>query len=261
MIELSDRELLGWLAAWLWPFLRISAFILTAPVIGTRSVPARLRLVFALGLTVVLAPLVAPAALPAAELLSAEGLLIATHQVLIGAGLGLVLRMVFLVLEFAGQIVAQQMGLGFAAMVDPASGSQVPVISQFYVILATLMFFAFDAHLKLVELLADSFRLLPLTAGGFAPAALDGVIHWSGELLGFGVLVMLPVVAALLVVNLAFGVMARAAPQLNIFAVGFPVMIIFGTVMIALTLSLLPMQVESLFASGFDAAYRLLQER
>lgn len=261
MIELSDRELLGWLAAWLWPFLRISAFVLAAPVIGTRSVPARVRVVFALGLTVVLAPLAGPATLPAAELLGAQGLLVAAHQVLIGAGLGLVLRMVFLVLEFAGQIVAQQMGLGFAAMVDPASGSQVPVISQFYVIVATLMFFVFDAHLKLIELLADSFSLLPIAGGGFAPAALSRVIAWSGELLGVGVMVMLPIVAALLVVNLAFGVMARAAPQLNIFAIGFPVMIILGTVMMVLTLGLLPMQVEALFASGFDTAYHLLQER
>ncbi len=261
MLELSDRQLLAWLAAWLWPFLRISAFVLTVPAIGTRAVPSRVRLVFALGLTVVLAPLVGPAVLPAAELLSAQGLLIAAQQMLIGAGLGLVLRMVFLTLEFAGQIVAQQMGLGFAAMVDPASGAQVPVISQFYVILATLMFFALDAHLKLVELLADSFTLLPIGVGGFAPGALAGVIAWSGQLLGLGVVVMLPIVASLLVVNLAFGVMARAAPQLNIFAVGFPVMIVFGTVMLVVTLGALPAQVEGLFASGFETAYRLLQER
>ena len=261
MIELTDRQLLAWLAAWLWPFLRISSFVLAAPVIGTRSVPKRVRMLFAMGLTVVLAPLVAPDTLPATPIGSADGLLVAAHQVVIGAGLGLVLRMVFLVLEFAGQIIAQQMGLGFAAMVDPASGSQVPVISQFYVIIATLMFFAFNAHLKLVELLADSFRLLPIAGGSFAPSALAGVIAWSGELLGIGVVMMLPVVASLLVVNLSFGVMARAAPQLNIFAIGFPVMILFGTLLIVLTFGTLPDQVETLFASGFDVAYRLLQAR
>jgi flagellar biosynthesis protein FliR len=261
VLEITESELLGWLAAWLWPFLRISAFVLAAPIIGTRSVPARVRIVFAMGLTVVLSPLVAGQMLPAAALLSADGLLIAVHQVFIGAGLGLVLRMVFFVLEFAGQIIAQQMGLGFAAMVDPASGAQVPVIAQFYVILATLLFFAFDAHLKLIELLADSFRLMPIAGSGFAPAGFARIVAWSGELLGFGVLVMLPVVASLLVVNLAFGVMARSAPQLNIFAVGFPVMILFGTVMIGLTLGMLPEQVEMLFASGYGAAYDLLQDR
>jgi flagellar biosynthetic protein FliR len=261
VIELTESELLGWLAAWLWPFLRISAFVLAAPVIGTRSVPARVRIVFAMGLTVVLAPLAATQTLPVAALLSADGLLIAVHQVFIGAGLGLVLRMVFLVLEFAGQIIAQQMGLGFAAMIDPSSGSQVPVISQFYVILGTLMFFAFDAHLKLIELLADSFELMPIAGTSFTVAGLDRVIAWSGELLGFGVLVMLPVIASLQVVNLAFGVMARSAPQLNILAVGFPVMILFGAVMIVLTLGMLPEQMETLLASAFAAAYELLQGR
>ena len=261
MLEVTDAQLLAWLAAWLWPFLRIGAFVMVAPVVGTRSVPARVRMVFALGLTVVLAPLIEPATLPAIEILSAEGLVVACRQVIAGLAVGLVLRMVFLVLEFAGQMIAQQMGLGFAAMMDPASGSQVPVVSQFYVILGTLMFFAFDAHLKLVELLRDSFELLPVGGEGLSPAALSRVIDWSGELLGFGVVIMLPVVASLLVVNIAFGVMARAAPQLNIFAVGFPIMILFGAVAIVLTLGMLPEQLETLYASAFGVAYEMLGSR
>jgi flagellar biosynthetic protein FliR len=252
VLEITDTQLLSWLAAWLWPFLRLGAFVLVAPVIGTRSVPAPVRVLFALGLTVVLTPLIDPASVPDVPIVSAVGLCI---------GLGLVLRMVFMVLEFAGQLIAQQMGLGFAAMVDPASGAQVPVIAQFYVILGTLMFFAFDAHLKLVELLVHSFELMPLGGGGFSPGALARVIDWSGELLGFGVIIMLPVVASLLVVNLAFGVMARAAPQLNIFAVGFPIMILFGSVMIVLTLAMLPEQVESLFSSAFGVAYEMMRIR
>ena len=261
MLEITDKQLLSWLAAWLWPFLRLGAFVLVAPVIGTRSVPARVRILFALGLTVVMSPLIDPASVPEVPIVSAMGLSIAGLQVLIGLGLGLVLRMVFMVLEFAGQLIAQQMGLGFAAMVDPASGAQVPVIAQFYVILGTLMFFAFDAHLKLVELLAHSFELMPLGGGGFAPGALARVIEWSGELLGFGVIIMLPVVASLLVVNLAFGVMARAAPQLNIFAVGFPIMILFGSLMIVLTLGMLPEQVEGLFSSAYGVAYEMMRIR
>ncbi len=135
------------------------------------------------------------------------------------------------------------------------------MVSQFYVILGTLMFFAFDAHLKLVELLRDSFELLPVGGEGLSPAALSRVIDWSGELLGFGVVIMLPVVASLLVVNIAFGVMARAAPQLNIFAVGFPIMILFGAVAIVLTLGMLPEQLETLYASAFGVAYEMLGSR
>ena len=260
MIELTDAELTSWLAMWLWPLLRISTFVLAAPIFGTQSLPRRVRLMFALGLTVVIAPLHAAPA-PAVEVLSPAGLGLAFEQVLIGAMLGLVLRMVFLALEFAGQIVAQQMGLGFAAMVDPVSGAQVPVIGQLYVILATLMFFAFDAHLKLIELIADSFSLMPPGAGFPSRAALAFIIDWTGQMLGTGLLMMMPAVASLLIVNLSFGVIARSAPQFNIFAIGFPIMILFGVVVMLLTIALLDGQIERLFGDGFAAGYESLRRQ
>ncbi len=260
MIELTDAELTSWLAMWLWPLLRISTFVLAAPIFGTQSLPRRVRLMFALGLTVVIAPLHA-APTPAVDVLSPAGLGLAFEQVLIGAMLGLVLRMVFLALEFAGQIVAQQMGLGFAAMVDPVSGAQVPVIGQLYVILATLMFFAFDAHLKLIELIADSFSLMPPGAGFPSRAALAFIIDWTGQMLGTGLLMMMPAVASLLIVNLSFGVIARSAPQFNIFAIGFPIMILFGVVVMLLTIALLDGQIERLFGDGFAAGYESLRRQ
>ena len=222
MIELTDAELASWLAMWLWPL---------------HAAPA-----------------------PAVEVLSPAGLGLAFEQVLIGAMLGLVLRMVFLALEFAGQIVAQQMGLGFAAMVDPVSGAQVPVIGQLYVILATLMFFAFDAHLKLIELIADSFSLMPPGAGFPSRAALAFIIDWTGQMLGTGLLMMMPAVASLLIVNLSFGVIARSAP-FNIFAIGFPIMILFGVVVMLLTIALLDGQIERLFGDGFAAGYESLRRQ
>jgi len=212
-VDFTDSLLVGWLRAWWWPFLRVSGFLLTAPIIGTRALPRRVRLLFALALTGVLAPLVPTVPAHAAVApLGAEGLLIAGQQLAIGAALGLVLRMVFVVFEFAGQVIAQQMGLGFAAMVDPASGLQVPVVSQFYIVLATLLFFATDAHLQLVRLLADSFELVPIgaTVGG---EMLEDVMRWSGDLFAFALALMLPVVIALLVANLVFAVMTRSAPS------------------------------------------------
>ena len=260
MLELTDAQLANWLAMWLWPLLRISTFVLTAPVFGTQALPRRVRLMFALALTVVVAPLHAKLT-PAIEVFSPAGLGLAFEQVLIGAMLGLVLRMVFLALEFAGQIVAQQMGLGFAAMVDPVSGAQVPVIGQLYVILATLMFFAFDAHLKLIELIADSFSLMPPGAGFPTRAALAFIIDWTGQMLGAGLLMMMPAVASLLIVNLSFGVIARSAPQFNIFAIGFPIMILFGVVVMLLTIALLDGQIERLFGDGFAAGYESLRRQ
>jgi flagellar biosynthetic protein FliR len=218
------------------------------------------RLVFAVGLTIVLVPL-RGMLVPTAPLLSPAGLVIAVQQVLIGCTLGLVLRSIFLVFEFAGQIVAQQMGLGFAAMVDPASGAQVPVVSQLYVILGTLMFFAFNGHLQLIELLVNSFTLMPLGTQGITRAALAFVIDWIGQLLGMGISLMLPAIAALLIVNLVFGIIARSAPQFNIFSIGFPIMILFGVVVLLIMSGILAEQMEAIFGAGFTAAYEVLHRQ
>lgn len=259
-LEITDQALTALLRAWWWPFLRISGFVLTVPIIGTRALPRRVRALLAIALSALLAPLVVlPPAVADLELLGAEGLLVAAQQLVVGAALGLVLRMVFMVFEFAGQVVAQQMGLGFAAMVDPASGMTVPVISQFYIVLATLLFFATDAHLQLVTLLADSFTLLPVGTP-IAAELLSGVMHWSGELLALAVLLMLPTVIALLVVNLVFAVMTRSAPQLNVFAIGFPITLMFGVLMLLLTLPTLHEGFTAVLDSGFSAAYALLRQ-
>ncbi|MBI2801314.1 MAG: flagellar biosynthetic protein FliR [Gammaproteobacteria bacterium] len=261
MLTFSDSQAMSVLQSGLWPFLRISSFALTAPILGTRAVPRRIRLMFALLLTMVMAPLVVlDPQVAATEVLSGAGIAVALQQVLIGSALGLILRTVFVVLEFAGQVIAQQMGLGFAAMVDPQSGMQVPVISQFYVVLATLFFFATDTHLHLIQLLVDSFTIVPV--GTTIPReAYAGVMNWSGDLIGLAVVISMPILVALLIVNISFAVMARAAPQLNIFAVGFPVTILFGVVMMTLMQGALHSELNQTFDSAFTAAYQFLGAR
>jgi flagellar biosynthetic protein FliR len=259
MLTLNEATVLQLLGAWLWPFIRIGGFIMAAPVIGTRAVPLRVRMMLALALTGILAPVVAPAAI--VDPMAAEGVLTGVHQLVIGASIGLVLRLAFVVFEFAGQLVAQQMGLGFAALVDPQTGAQVPVLAHLYTILATLLFFAIDAHLVLLELLADSFRLLPVGPTGLTAAGAGVVIEWSAELFGSALLFALPIVVALLAINLALGVMARAAPQLNIFAIGFPVMILVGVVLVSFTLDSIMGASVGIFDSAFDAARTVLGTR
>ena len=257
MITVSEASLMQLMSAWLWPFMRIGGFVMAAPVIGTRAVPVRIRMMLALALTIVLAPVVAPAAM--IDPLAAEGLLTGVHQLVIGVCIGLVLRLVFVVFEFAGQLIAQQMGLGFAALVDPQTGAQVPVLSHLYVILATLLFFAVDAHLVLISLLGDSFKLLPVGPRGITAAGAAVVLDWSSTLIASALLFALPIVVALLAINLALGVMARAAPQLNIFAVGFPVMILVGVLLVSFTLSGLVNASADLFESAFATARAALE--
>ncbi len=252
----TSAEVIGMVTSWLWPFFRIGAMLAVAPVFGARFVPARLRVGLAVAITVVVAPVIPT--VPAIFPFSGEGVLIALQQVVTGLAMGIALRLVFAVFELAGQIVAQHMALHFASLVDPNSGIQVPMLSQFYLVLATLAFLSLNGHLVCIEVLVESFRVLPVGIDGLPREGFWSLVQRGGWMFSGAVLFALPVVAALLIVNLAFGVMTRAAPQLNIFAVGFPITLILGFVLMLLTLPGLAAQFEQLFAAAIDFLTRML---
>ncbi|PCJ88916.1 MAG: flagellar biosynthetic protein FliR [Thiotrichaceae bacterium] len=230
----TSAELTTWLATLLWPFMRIGAMFAAAPIFSARSVPVRIRVILAFLIAWVLVP-VLPAP-PAVDLISADALIISVHQVLIGIAMGFIIQLVFSAFVIAGQSIAMAMGLGFASIIDPQNGVQVPVISQAFLIMVTLVFLALNGHLVLIDMIAKSFENIPV---GMMVPSRDGfwqLVNWGSDMFAGGMLVALPAVAALLLVNLAFGVTTRAAPQLNIFAVGFPVMIMVGLSFIILTL-------------------------
>ncbi|MCP4996844.1 MAG: flagellar biosynthetic protein FliR, partial [Gammaproteobacteria bacterium] len=179
-------------------------------------------------------PVIPPS--PVVKVFTADALQMAMQQILIGLMIGFVLQMSFGALVFAGQVVAFSMGLGFASLVDPQNGVQVPVISQFYVILATILFLSLDAHLVLIEILARSFHTFPVALDGISRNQLSEIVGWGSRMFSSGVLMALPIVAALLLVNLGMGIITRAAPQLNIFAVGFPLTILLGMLLMWSTL-------------------------
>ena len=199
------------------------------PVIGTQLVPVRVRMYLALAFTLVLMPVLP--AMPQIDALSLQGWLWIGQEVLVGALLGFSLQLFFHAFVVAGQMIAMQMGLGFASMVDPANGISVAVLGQFLLMLVTLLFLAMNGHLVVFEVLAESFVTLPVGSG----LLLDHYLAIAGRLgwvLGAGLLLALPAITALLVVNIAFGVMTRAAPQLNIFAIGFPLTLVLGLVIV-----------------------------
>ena len=245
-------DMIALVAAWLWPFVRLAAFVGAAPIFGHRPVPVRVRVSLALALTLVVAPGLPP--MPAVDPISFTGFLITAQQVLIGLALGFAMRLVFIVLEIGGQQIAQLMGLGFASLVDPANGIEVPVVSNFYIMLGTLVFLALDGHLVVVHILASSFVTLPVDTTGITREVLWQLSGNAGWIFSSAVLMMLPAVVALISVNLGFGVMSRAAPQLNIFAVGFPVTMLFGFVVMALTLPGVFGMFEGLFGRSLSMA-------
>jgi len=245
-MQLTALEVAGLVAAWLWPFCRIAAFVTAAPVFGNRPVPARVRLGLAVALTVLVAPVLPP--MPALDPMSMAGFLVTLHQVIVGLALGFAARLVFIALEIAGQQIAQLMGLGFAALIDPQNGIEVPVVSNFYIVLGTLVFLSLGGHLVIVGVLAESFLTLPVAAEGLEPPALWALAGEAGWVFAAALTMVLPGIAALLVINLAYGVMSRASPQLNVFAVGFPVTMILGFVVMMLTLPLVLGLLDGLFA-------------
>lgn len=249
-MNFTGVELTSWLATLLWPFMRIGAMFAAAPVFSARSVPVRIRVLLAFFISWLLIPVIPEP--PAVELISGEALIISVSQVFIGVAMGFILQMVFAAFVIAGQSIATAMGLGFASMVDPQNGVQVPVVSQIFLIMATLVFLALNGHLIFIEVLVKSFQNLPI--GPFAPSTegLWQLVVWGGDMFAGGVLIALPAVAALLLVNLAFGVTSRAAPQLNIFAVGFPVMIMVGIAFLILTLPTITSHLSRLMLQALE---------
>jgi flagellar biosynthetic protein FliR len=250
VLNFDISQLQHWLAGVFWPFVRIGACLMVAPVFGASFVPPRLRVILAGALTLPVAPLLP--AVPDVELLSVAGAMITVQQLIIGVALGFVLQLAFDALALGGQLLANGMGLGFAFNLDPLRGVSTPALGQLYTVLGTLVFLALDGHLALLSTLVDSFHGLPLGTGGFNPERLGAVADWGSVLFSGALRVALPGVTALLVINLAFGVMSRAAPSLNLFAVGLPVTLIFGLVIVTLGLPTIGTAFRALLAETFD---------
>jgi flagellar biosynthetic protein FliR len=249
MLELQVGQLESWLAQAFWPFIRIGACLMVAPVFGARFVPARARIALALALTALVAPLTpAPAVTP----FSAAGVVVTFQQLLIGFALGFALQLVFDALALGGQLLANSMGLSFAFNVDPLRGSSTPALGQFYTILATLTFLALGGHLVLIEALVRGFDTLPVATTGLGREGLWTLTLWGSQLFMGAVLIALPGMTALLIVNIAFGVMSRAAPTLNLFAVGFPISLIFGLVILLVSLPAMQRVFVALVNQGLE---------
>ncbi|MFC4308524.1 flagellar biosynthetic protein FliR [Steroidobacter flavus] len=252
MINLTTGQLEAWLAQYLWPFLRIGACFMMAPIFGAGFVPPRVRLFLAGAITFIVAPLIPPTNV---EVFSFAAVIVTLHQVLIGFASAFALQLIFDALAMGGQLLANTMGLGFAFNVDPLRGVSTPVLGQLYMILVTLTFLAINGHLVLIELLVQGFTTLPVGMTGLDSQMIWRLGEWGSQLFAGALVVALPGMAALLVVNLAFGVMSRAAPTLNLFAVGFPITLISGLVIMYVGLP----SVLAAFNQSLEAAFGVIR--
>jgi flagellar biosynthetic protein FliR len=233
-MEFTDSVVNQFLADFILPLARISALVGSMVGLGSKTVPSKVKLFLCLAVTVAVIPAIPSTKVD--QLFSAATFFLVAEQLLIGVMLGFVTIMVLDTFVLAGQIIAMQTGLGFASLVDPASGLNVPAVGQFYLILSTLLFWAMDGHLTYLQFVVASFDTLPIPLESFSHIKFKEIAEWGGWMFATALSLALAPVTAMLLINFSFGIMTRAAPQLNIFSIGFPVTMISGLIIMWLTM-------------------------
>lgn len=250
MISVDIDQLYQWMNSFLWPFFRIAGLVSIAPILGESSIPIRMKVGVAALCTLVAAPLLGP--MPDVPTGSFAGLLIAAQQVLIGIALGLCMRLVFTAVMMAGEFIGLQMGLAFASFFDPATGANTAVLSRLFNLIAMLIFLAVNGHLLMIDGLIRTFDLLPVGAL-LDPYGWGALLEWSSQIWVSGMLLALPLIIVLLTINLALGILNRTAQQLSVFAVGFPITLTTGLVVLTIVLPQTAGFLSRLFESGYQA--------
>ena len=248
MISFTSAELNAWIAAFFFPLARILALLAAAPPFNNAGLTTRVRLTLGLTIALAISPALPP--MPAIEPASGPGLLILAQQMIIGLAMGFALRLVFSAIDLAGTMISTQMGLGFATAYDPQTASQTPVVSELIGMLALLMFLAIDGHLMVISTLVQSFTLLPVRLLSISEGSWLNIANAGGIIFSAGVMLALPAVTALLITNVALGVLGRVAPQLNLIVIGFPVTILLGFVALYVGMSYLAAPLQQLFEHG-----------
>ena len=237
MVTFTEAQLLAWLSPLFWPFVRVLALFSALPVLGQRTVPVRVRV--GLAFLIVVAAQASLPAMPQVALDSPLALMLVLQNVLIGLTLGFAVRVVFAAVEFAGELIGLQMGLNYAGFFDPASGGQATATSRFFGTIVALLFIVINGHLLVVAAVVQSFHAFPVAPEPFAFLRALQPQVWGSEVFAIGLWIALPLIAMLLFVNLVLGVISRVAPQMNVFAIGFPVTLAVGLLGMLLTLPMM----------------------
>jgi flagellar biosynthesis protein FliR len=230
MITFTSAQLSAWYGAVFWPLVRVLALFTAAPLLSHQAIPLRIKVALGVAITFVLVPNVPTP--PLSEVLSAAGLALLIQNILVGIVIGFTVRIVFGAFEMAGELIGLQMGLSFAGFFNPGSGATENAVASFMSLLALLCFLAIDGHLMLIHALAESFRIFPLADATQVPLDFSRLVHLATEMFAIALSLALPFIAVLLLINIVLGVLARVAPQLNIFAVGFPLTLLAGMMLL-----------------------------
>lgn len=257
MIEVNIDQLYTWINAFLWPFLRILALVGSAPLLGESSIPVRLKV----GLSAIMAMVVAPTLSPLPDIPTGSyaAIWLGLQQVFIGIALGLTMRIVFAAVQTAGEFIGLQMGLAFASFFDPATGANTAVLARIMNVMAMLLFLALNGHLLMLGTLVHTFEVLPIREGVLDLNGWGVLFEWSSTVMTSGMLLALPLIIVLLTISLALGILNRTAQQLSVFAVGFPISLLMGYILLATVLPQTAPFITRLIEDGIRTMGRLAQ--
>ncbi|CEG56474.1 flagellar biosynthetic protein FliR [Legionella fallonii] len=247
-MNVDYQTIISTLSQVVWPLVRISGLMLTVPVFSSNFIPSRIKVIFVLALGWVCSPFISSQL----SFLNFNGLYLVyiIQELLLGMLMGFALQLVFQVFVLGGQIISMQAGLGFAVMVDPASKASVPLVSQLYLMMTTLSFLALNGHLTLLDALINSFSMMPIGKGAIDNTMVWHVLMFSGWMFKEAVLISIPAILSLLIVSFSFGIMARVAPQLNIFSLGFPITLLMAIIVIKIDLPGMGAEIASSIEQG-----------
>jgi len=258
MLILNSDLIQTWVVSILIPLVRILGFVAIAPFFGNKAISIPIKVSMGIFLAAIISP--AAPAMPLIDVLSLNGVLILTEQMLIGFAIGFMVQIIFSAIELAGQISGMTMGFGFATSYDPQSAGTTVVIAELMGILALLIFLSMNGHLIMISALLESFYAFPVTS---EPRMIDGmtIALWGAKLFSIALQLSLPIVATLLITNLALGILTKASPQLNIFGIGFPITLGVGFLVVMLMLPTMAAPYQFILEQGMSASKTMLKFR
>jgi flagellar biosynthetic protein FliR len=237
VISITEAQLAAWVSPIFWPFLRVLAVFTTAPVFSMRAIPVRAKV--ALAFFVALATQASLPDMPVIGFDDPQVMGVVVQQVGVGLAIGFAIRLVFSAVELAGEVVGFQMGLNFAAFFDPTINAQSSAVARFFGQMTSLLFLAMNGHLMVLIAITRSFHSFPLDQNFLETLKQMKLQRLGADLFASALWIALPMIGMLMFANLAMGIISRIAPQMNIFAVGFPITLVVGLIGITVTLPML----------------------
>ncbi|MGI6778771.1 MAG: flagellar biosynthetic protein FliR [Acetivibrionales bacterium] len=251
--------LLNGIEVFLLVFIRMTGLFVVTPIFGRGNIPGYLKIGFSFITALILINVVAMPEQDSYQNLY-QYAFVAIKEFITGITLGFVAYLIFTGIYLAGQLIDMQIGFGMVNVLDPMSNIQIPVTANFYFIMSMLVFLSVNGHHLLIKGLFDSFELIPLGKAGFGEAVVSDIIGVFGSIFIIGFRIAAPVTAAILISDVALGIIARTVPQLNVFVVGMPLKIVVGIIIMMLTVPLFLMLLNAIMGTMDSEVTRFMRD-